>query len=413
MSDHHEFKNRTRMGILTDSNRSTQWSRTTRYFAFIIFLGFLIWFGYTIRELIAPLIISALLAYVLNPPISYVNSLSKLPRVWVVTLVYAILISLLGLAIFTLTPVAIEQSTLLADEFDIILNEFSTTAETELQNLGFNVNVQELVNSIDAFFSSTLGPDQIFRFVTTTSRNLVWILIIIVTTFYILQDWHLLRAWLFRLAPPAYQGDVRRLYGEIKDKWQAYLWGQILLMLVIGILSGVSSAAVGLQAAVVLGLIAGIFDVVPSVGPAVAMAIATIVAWFQGPPDFIPISTPWYVLLVLLVFVAIQTIENIWLRPRIMGQTLKMHPGIVFVAVMGGLAIGGILVALLIVPLIGTMGIIGGYLRARMFGLDPWPATMSDANSSDDILDNHHHPATGVPDPEDKETIPVTEQTQG
>lgn len=406
MTEKHDTPNMTQSHQNGSSSDSRPWSRTARYIAFFIFLGFIIWFGYTARELIAPLIISALLAYVLNPPISYVNSISKLPRSIVVTLVYAILISLLGLALFTLTPVAIEQSGTLADEFDVILREFGAVAEAEFGRLGVNIETEDLVNSIGEFFSTTLGPDQIFRFITTTSRNLVWILIIVVTTFYILQDWHLLQAWLFNLAPPAFQGDARRLYGEIKDKWQAYLWGQILLMLIIGILSGLGSAAVGLQAALVLGLIAGIFDVVPSVGPAVAMVIATLVAWFQGPPDFLPISTPFYALLVLLVFTAIQGIENIWLRPRIMGQSLKLHPGVVFLAVMGGLAIGGILVALLIVPLIGTMGIIGGYLRARMFGLDPWPTT----SAADHFIDAHHQNNELVePAADAKQAGPLTE----
>jgi predicted PurR-regulated permease PerM len=144
-------------------------------------------------------------------------------------------------------------------------------------------------------------------------------------------------------------------------------------MFVIGILSGVGAAAVGLSStAVALGLLAGLLDIIPSAGPAVAMVIATAVAWFQGPPDYIHLSNFWFAMLLLGIFTAIQTIENIWLRPRIMGHSLKMHPGVVFVAVMGALAIGGILVALVIIPTIGTLSILGYYFRARIFGMDPW-----------------------------------------
>lgn len=355
-----------------------QWSRTTRYITFFLTLAFLLWFFWAIGDLVGPLIISALLAYVLNPPINYVNSVSKLPRTLVVTLVYVLLISLLGMAIFFLTPVAIAQWQILSVELQNILIELRLAAVTQIAALGLNINVDDTFNTLENFFTTgNLGADQIFRVLSATSRNLAWVLIILVTTFYLLQDWHRLREWIFNIVPPTYRGDVRRLYGEIKDTWQAYLWGQILLMTIVGLLSGVGSAAIGLQAAVVLGLIAGILDVIPSVGPAVAMIVATLVAWFQGPPDYLPMSDTWYMILVLGIYVAIQSIENIWLRPKIMGQSLKMHPGIVFLAVMGSLAMGGILVALLIVPVIGTAGVIGAYLRARMFGLEPWETDLA------------------------------------
>ncbi len=351
---------------------TNHWSRTTRYIVFFLTLGFLLWFVWAIGDLIGPLVISALLAYVLNPPINYVNSVSKLPRTLVVTLVYILLISIIGLAIFFLAPVAIAQGQTLAREFEGILNALQTTITTEIDRIGLDINIEGAFVTLQNQFTTGLGADQVFRVLSAASRNLVWILIILVTTFYLLQDWHRLREWLINIAPPDYRSDVRRIYGEIKDTWQAYLGGQILLMLIIGILSGVGSAVVGLQGAVVLGLIAGILDVIPSVGPAVAMVIATLVAWFQGPPDYLPMTNTWYMILVLGIYVAIQSIENIWLRPRILGQNLRMHPGLVFLAVMGALAIGGILVALLIVPLIGTAGVIGAYLRARMFGLEPW-----------------------------------------
>ena len=349
------------------------WSPTTRYVAFFLSIGLMLWFLSVIQQLIGPLVISCLLAYVLNPIINYVNSISKLPRLWVITIVYALIITLIIIAASTLTPLVIEQSEFLSAELDSILQEFEASAMREADRFGLNIDIQDLFSSVDDFISSGTSTEQIFAVVTATSRNFVWVLIVVVTTFYLLKDWQLLREWLISLAPPDYQGDTRRVYGEIRDVWQAYLWGQLLLMTIIGVLSGVGAAAVGLQgSAVVLGLIAGILDLIPSVGPVVAMVVAMAVAWYEGAPAFLPVSNEIYVLIVLGIFVVIQAIENIWLRPRIMGQSLKMHPAVVFIGVMGGIAIGGILVGLLIVPVIGSVGVIGAYLRAKIFGLDPW-----------------------------------------
>jgi predicted PurR-regulated permease PerM len=93
----------------------------------------------------------------------------------------------------------------------------------------------------------------VFRFVRGATSNGVWVLVILVTTYYLLRDWERLREWLVRLAPEAYQPDVRRLHQEIKDIWQAYLRGQLLVMLLVGILTGLASAALGLPGAATLG----------------------------------------------------------------------------------------------------------------------------------------------------------------
>lgn len=290
-----------------------------------------------------------------------------------------LIITLLTIGVFALTPVLIEQSQSLTVELENVLDELEMSAKQEIDRLGIDLDVSDLFDGIEGFFSTGLSLDRVFAVVSATSRNLVWTLIVLVTTFYLLKDWHLFREWMIGLAPPGYQGDARRLYGEIRDVWQAYLWGQLVLMALIGVLSGLGSAAIGLQSsAVALGVIAGVLDLIPSVGPVVAMVIAMLVAWFAGAPGYLPVSNVVYVLIVLGVFTVIQAVENIWFRPRIMGQSLKMHPALVFVGVTGGIAIGGILVGLLIVPLMGTVSVIGAYLRARMFGLDPWrPDPMS------------------------------------
>lgn len=349
------------------------WSRTTRYIVFFLMLGGFLWFMWLIQELIAPLVIAGLLAFVLNPMVAYVNRFSKLPRQWVVALVYILIIGTLAVLTVTFAPVAVEQAQGLTAELQIVQDELILSLNQQADNFDLEIDFDQFGEDLETLFGSSLSTDQIFRFLQATSQNLVWILIILVSTFYLLLDWHRLREWLIDLAPTPYRSDARRLYGQIKETWQAYLWGQIILMFIIGILSGLGSAAVGLSStAVALGLLAGLLDIIPSAGPAVAMAIATAVAWFQGPPDYINLSNFWFAMLLLAIFTAIQTIENIWLRPRIMGHSLKMHPGVVFVAVMGALAIGGILVALVIIPTIGTLSILGYYFRARIFGLDPW-----------------------------------------
>ncbi|MCA9979635.1 MAG: AI-2E family transporter [Anaerolineales bacterium] len=365
---------------------SKPWSRTTRYLVFGLILAAMIWFGYTMRALLPALMVAAFLAYILNPVVAYVNRLSRLPRTWVVTLVYTSIVGILAILVVLSTPILVEQTQLVGADLQNIEDQLIAVINEEAAALGLTIDAASLLGNLSSNFSTSFSSDQIFQAFTVvqaTSTNAILLLIVLVTSFYLLKDWHRLREWLIELAPAGYRADTRRLYGEIKDIWQAYLWGQLVLMVTIGVASGLGAALVGLPgSAVALGVIAGVLDLIPSAGPFVAMVIAAVVAWFQGPPDYLPISPILFVILVVGVFGLIQTVENIWLRPRVMGQSLRIHPAIVFVAVMGSLAISGILTALVVVPVISTLGTVGRYLWHKIFELDPWrsPSPSSTSN---------------------------------
>ena len=112
-------------------------------------------------------------------------------------------------------------------------------------------------------------------------------------------------------------------------------------------------------------------DVILSVGPAIVIAIAALVAWFAG-STYLTLSPGWLAVLVVALFSLIQMVENIWLRPRIMGHSLNMHPAVVFVAIIGSLAMAGVLVALIIIPVLGSAAVIGRYMYAKILDIDPW-----------------------------------------
>jgi predicted PurR-regulated permease PerM len=238
--------------------------------------------------------------------------------------------------------------------------------------LGFDLPLDELLVELQELSSQLLKPERVFKVVKAATTNLAWILVILVTTYYLLRDWERLREWLIRLAPEAYQPDLWRLHKEIQGVWQAYLRGQLLLMLFVGILTSLSSAAVGLPNAVAIGLLAGTLELIPSLGPTATTVVAAVVAWFEG-SAYLPLSNAWFTVVVVVLYTLIQLVENVWAHPHIMGRSLRLHPGLVFVAVMGALTLSGILAALVIVPLLGSAGVVGHYVRRRMLGLEPWP----------------------------------------
>ena len=81
---------------------------------------------------------------------------------------------------------------------------------------------------------------------------------------------------------------------------------------------------------------------------------------------YLNIPNGWFGLIVAALYFFVQQIENIWLRPQIMSNRLRLHPGVIFVGVVGALAVQGILAALLIVPIMASVSILGRYIYSKL-----------------------------------------------
>ncbi len=362
---------------------SEPWNRTTRYVVLLIALGGLLWLAFAFRTLLSPLLVAALLAYLLNPAVDLLKRKTRLQHRAAVSIVYLLFLILLATVLVTLVPVAISQVNRLSIELGRIQASLEQSVAAPIVVAGYPMPLDDALVEINEAISQFLHPTQLFRVLRIATSNLVWILIILVVAYYLLRDWVKMREWLVRLAPEAYQPDVRQLHEEVKVVWRSYLRGQLALMLSVGVLTTLASAAVGLRGAMALGLLAGALDLIPSLGPTVALVVAASLAWFDG-SAYIDISSGWFALLVIVLFSGIQLAENMLLQPRIMGRVMQLNAGLVFVAVMGALASAGALVALIIVPVLSTARIVGRYLHRRILGLPPWLDVRSGSTSIPD-----------------------------
>lgn len=352
------------------------WSKPTRYLVLVLMLAGAVWFFIYARELVESLAIAALLAFFLNPLVTLVNKRIHLSRFWTVLLVY--LISLAGIVSLAIVfaPVIPEQTANLSHQLQEISEEIRADYFTgPIEVLGFTIDLSGFESELPTLDPEQFAkPDIILSAVKATSANLGWFAVILVTTFYLLQDWEKLKEWLFSLVPEGYYGDAMMLYSKIQSVWNGYFRGQFRLSVIIGILTWIGLAAVGLPGAVIFGIAAGILDVILSVGPAIVAVVAAMVALFSGGSNiFTEITPTLFALIVLGIFGIIQGVENVWLRPRIMSNNVNIHPAIVFIAIIASLALAGVLTALFIVPLLASIGVITRYLYCRVFDIEPWP----------------------------------------
>ena len=350
------------------------WNETTRYAVILTLAAGVIWLLSVARPLVGPLVVSALLAFILNPVVGWLCRRTRFTHGLAVGLVYTLFAVILLAIPVVATPYLVRQLRGFSDTLTWVLTTVATLFSRPFSFAGFSILPADWVANVDQFVAETVTAlaRNALNFLAVFTENMIWVLLTMVTLFYLLKDGNRLTDGLLKLAPPQALPEWERLVREIDRAWGAFLRGQILLMAIVGAMAAIGGAVIGLPGAVILGVLAGLLDVVPSLGPTVAGAVAVIVALVLG-SSYLSIPNGWFGLIVAGLYFLVQQAENIWLRPQIMSHNLRLHPGIVFVGVVGALAVQGILAALLIVPIMASAAIIARYIHAKLIDEPPWP----------------------------------------
>lgn len=365
---------------------SPPWSRTTKTIVVIIGLILVVAVVQRFSALIGQLVTAAVLAYVLNPFIKFVNENTPLQRGTIVVLSYFSFILLVIAAMTGLGVAVYAQVQNLTRELprliDAAVNLFQTWLpgpntvfmigpfELDLAALNWEAIQEQVLQVVEPVISRT--GTYATQLAGTTLRVVGNFLFIWVISIYVALEIPRLRDYVGAAAQqPGYRRDAERLMAEFGRIWSAYLRGQIILGLTIGVIVGVSLGVMGVQNALALGLLSGLLEFVPVVGPVIGTAAAVIVAFFQ-PANYLGLSSLQFGLAVLGVMFVIQQLENNILVPRIVGDALDLHPLVVIIGVFMGASVAGILGAILAAPLLATLKLLALYAWRKLFDLPPF-----------------------------------------
>jgi predicted PurR-regulated permease PerM len=349
------------------------WSLSARYIAGVVSLAAFIAFLVYAREAVKMLVIAGFIAYLVSPAVTALMRRAGLSRAAAVNIVYfSALLAMLG-APAALTPIFFDEIKIVVGDLLNLSQEISQALVQPVELGGFVFHFKEVGESLAQMQESLLAPlpAQILALLESASINTLWMLVILVSVHLFLSEWPRIRDWLIDLAPPDYRHEARELYRRIRGVWMAYLRGQIVLMLVVGVVFTIAWAVIGIPGALALGAIAGLFTLVPDVGPFLAVALAFGVALLEG-SSWIPLSNFWVAGIVVAVYLTLINIKNFFLRPIIMGRSLQMNEALIFIAIMIATILEGIMGALLVVPVMASVAVIMEYLRRRILGLDPF-----------------------------------------
>jgi predicted PurR-regulated permease PerM len=200
------------------------------------------------------------------------------------------------------------------------------------------------------------NPDEVVRVGLSLAEALTAIGAILALVFFWLVGHARLQRYALAFVPLERRGGVRRAWNEIEGRLGRWFRGQLVLMAVVGVMCGVAYLFLGVPSALLLGLIAGLCEAIPMVGPVIGAVPAVL---------FAATVSPELVVGVVVVTVIVQVVENNVLVPVVMRNSIGLSPLIVTLSLLLGAAAGGILGALVAVPLVAAVEVVLGRLQDR------------------------------------------------
>lgn len=305
-----------------------------------------------LSDMMFTLIISIIIAYALNPIINYLESknINRLYGVLIVYLSITTILIILGISVIPRTgeeirrlsnnlPSYFKQLSNLVDS--LYTKYYSTLGGLPPMFQGIETVIMDNIVRIENVISNSL--ESFILGIINVATKVVSIILTPILTLYFLVDKDYFKEKSIKLIPKKHREDVLYLTSSINISLSKFIRGRLLMSLYVGVSVTILLLIMGIEFAVVIGLITGLFDIVPYLGPFVGFLPAVFFAFISK-----PIKAVW----VSVIFVLIQWTENNILAPKIIGENLDMHPMIILLSIIVGGGIFGVFGMIISVPLV-------------------------------------------------------------
>jgi predicted PurR-regulated permease PerM len=378
----------------------------------VVVLGVVLYMG---RSALTPFIAGALLIYILDPAVNFFSRLRvagrTLPRWLAVLVVYAITFFIVVEAVALLLVPLINQLLQFVTDFPRLLAALDE-ALARLREIYGSLEMPEalreylddllagLANSAPSIDLGALLP--LARIIAGTVAGLFGFIIIPVWGFYILRDRVRLTEQLKSALPPAWRRDVLAVLHIIDRVVGRWIRAQIVLGLIVGAATYAGLLLLGnlidprfIQFALLLAVIAGVLELLPIIGPIISMVPTLLIGLTTADP--VPA-----VIGVVVLYTAVQQVENAILVPKIQGDAVELHPSLIIFALIVGAAIAGLPGAILSIPITAAARNVFRYLFRRLSEDDP---SVPSADAPDMVA------LTGEEQPANEERAPEVDMT--
>ncbi|MFK8067691.1 MAG: AI-2E family transporter [Gammaproteobacteria bacterium] len=338
--------------MLSKLNDSQKWFML----AVLVFSG---WLVYLLAPVLTPFLISALLAYLGDPLVDRLEA-RKFSRTLGVVVVFFVMLLISVILLLVMIPLLEKQIAVLIIKIPEALDYFQNNllpriaefAGFETPTLDTSAFKRAVIGNWESLGGAMGG---VFGKLTDSGLRVVnwlaFLVLIPVVTFYLLRDWDLLIERIHDLLPRRLENTVTRLAKECDEVLAEFFRGQLSVMMVLTLIYTVGLMFVGLDVALLIGMISGVVSFVPYLGFIVGIVAASVAALMQ-------FNDAIHLVYVGIVFGIAQALEGMVLSPLLVGDRIGLHPVAVIFAVMAGGQLFGFVGVLLALPVAAVIVVI-------------------------------------------------------
>jgi predicted PurR-regulated permease PerM len=352
-------------------------TRIGRFLTIFVVGAVVLWLLYKIRAVFLILIVGMAIAYALAPLVKAFSGNRPHLRSLGITLAYlTVFLGLASASVLGFRPVADDArifATTLPDSVQRLDAWLVQTSRGLYQALPARLQplpepstgnviagkVQSFASNLGQYVAGIAALGQ--SFVTLAAAG---ILALVISVF-LLGDPAYVQRQLFAVIPVAFQADAETLLGEINLVLAAFVRGQIVIAVAVGLTATLAMRLMGVKYAVILGLFTAVTQLIPQVGGAIGLIAAVALASLQSPA---------LALEVFVLYMVLYQISGNILGPVVMGKAVKLHPLVILLATIVGTVLGGIVGLLLSVPAAAVMKVVWNFFYPRLaprWGLEP------------------------------------------
>ncbi|HEU4869054.1 MAG TPA: AI-2E family transporter [Actinomycetota bacterium] len=317
-----------------------------------------------LRDVFPPIALALILIFLLNP---MVNRLQRrgVRRGFGTALIYLVFIGVVAIGLSVLVPPLTVQINALVERGPQIQED----AIAAVEDLAERLNIDLEAVGLGGLSGEPREPDRpqesqssfiedwggrLFagagRFATGAFHVVLNFILAPVFAAYLLIDLPKIQKAGLHYMPPRYRDELLPVLERIGNTVGAFFRGQLLVAAIVGVMSCIAFAIIGIPFWLPIGLLAGFFNIIPLVGPFVGGAAGVVVGGIEGG---FPLA-----LKAAIAMVVVQQIDNHFISPKVMGWAVRLHPVAVMIALILGASLGGIWGMLLAVPMMGVAKIL-------------------------------------------------------
>lgn len=315
-------------------------------------------FGYLVSDVLAPFIVAFIFAYILQPIIERNTARYPLTRSVISFLIFSVFVSGFVLIALVITPIIYQQFSL----FVVKIPKYKASFQENITLLTNHINsfdpeaadkVAEISKSaINSMFSVvTSFANHIWDYTIATINVFALVALVPVILYYFMRDWTKIVSALEGLMPEHGKNKMREIFISINELLSGYIRGQLNICLILSVYYVIGLSAIGIDLALLLGLLSGFLIIIPFIGAIASFILASLSC-------YVTFGFGYEFIYMTILYIFGHTVEGYILAPKIIGNKIGLHPVWIIFAVFAAGSLFGFVGILFAIPLAGIFKVL-------------------------------------------------------